>query len=333
VIETSAPLLELRDLRTFFDTPEGPLRAVDGVSLKLSAAKTLGIVGESGSGKSVMSLSILRLLPSPPARHAGGAILFEGRDLVTASERELRALRGKRIAMVFQEPMTSLNPVYTIGRQIGEVLELHEGMSSRAARARSIELLQQVGIPAPAQRIDSYPHELSGGMRQRVMIAMSIACRPQLLIADEPTTALDVTIQAQILELLARLRRELGMAIILITHDLGVVAEFADEVMVMYAGTIVEQAPASELFETPHHPYTQGLLASAPRSDQPQARLTTIEGMVPNLAALPVGCRFRDRCRYAIARCGQAEPPLIALSPTRKVACFVAAAQLGAAGP
>jgi oligopeptide/dipeptide ABC transporter ATP-binding protein len=231
--------------------------------------------------------------------------------------------------MVFQEPMTSLNPVYSIGRQVGEVLELHEHLDARAARKRSIELLQMVGIPAPERRVDSYPHELSGGMRQRVMIAMAIACRPKLLIADEPTTALDVTIQAQILDLLARLRRELGMGILLITHDLAVVSEFVDDVLVMYAGTVVEQAPVAQLFAEPLHPYTQGLLASAPTLDGGRRRLTTIEGMVPNLARLPAGCRFRDRCPQAIARCAQQEPPLIAAGPGRRVACFVAAQRLG----
>jgi oligopeptide/dipeptide ABC transporter ATP-binding protein len=322
-------LLELRDLRTVFETAEGTVRAVDGVSFRLPVGGTLGIVGESGSGKSVMSLSILRLLPSPPGRIVSGEILFEGRDLRALPESEMRSLRGKSIAMVFQEPMTSLNPVYSIGRQVGEVLELHEHLDSRAARKRSIELLQMVGIPAPDRRVDSYPHELSGGMRQRVMIAMAIACRPKLLIADEPTTALDVTIQAQILDLLARLRRELGMGILLITHDLAVVSEFVDDVLVMYAGTLVEQAPVAQLFAEPLHPYTQGLLASAPTLDGGRRRLTTIEGMVPNLAHLPAGCRFRDRCPQAIARCAQQEPPLIAAGPGRRVACFVAAQRLG----
>jgi oligopeptide/dipeptide ABC transporter ATP-binding protein len=326
-VSGAAPLLELRDLHTAFDTADGRVRAVDGVSFKLERGAALGIVGESGSGKSVMSLSIMRLI-TPPGRIVSGEVWFEGRELTRLPERQLRALRGKRMAMVFQEPMTSLNPVYSVARQIGEVLELHERMSKRQARARSIELLKIVGIPAPELRIDSYPHELSGGMRQRVMIAMAIACSPELLIADEPTTALDVTIQAQILDLLARLRRELGMAIMLITHDLGVVAEFADEVMVMYAGTVVERARASELFAAPYHPYTQGLLASAPRTASGARRLATIEGVVPDLAHLPAGCRFRDRCPRAVARCAQAEPPLYAIGD-RRVACFVAAAELG----
>jgi peptide/nickel transport system ATP-binding protein len=325
-VSASAALLELSGLRTVFDTEAGEVCAVDGVSFALPRGATLGIVGESGSGKSVMSLSILRLVSSP-GRISDGQIMLEGRDLLTLPEDQMRELRGKTIAMIFQEPMTSLNPVYTVGRQIGEVLELHEGLNKAKARARSIELLKSVGIPAPERRIDSYPHELSGGMRQRVMIAMAIACRPKLLIADEPTTALDVTIQAQILDLLARLRRELGMSIMLITHDLGVVSEVADEVMVMYAGTVVEHAPTGLLFERPLHPYTKGLLSSVPRGagDSPKRRLRTIEGMVPDLAQLPPGCRFRERCPEAIERCAQAEPELLELEPGRRAACFVAA--------
>ena len=336
------PLLELDGLRTVFETEAGVVRAVDGVSFKLPRGGTLGIVGESGCGKSVMSLSILRLLPMPPAKITAGRVLFEGRDLLKLSEPEMRALRGKTLAMIFQEPMTSLNPVYTIGRQIGEVLRLHEGLGKASARARSIELLKLVGIPAPDKRIDSYPHELSGGMRQRVMIAMAIACRPQLLIADEPTTALDVTIQAQILDLLARLKRELGMGIMLITHDLGVVSEFTDEVMVMYAGTVVEHAPKAELFERPLHPYTKGLLASVPGAEvasglaagtgvvaPEKRRLKTIEGMVPDLAKLPPGCRFRLRCPEAIPRCAESEPPVLELAPSHRAACFVAALREG----
>jgi peptide/nickel transport system ATP-binding protein len=334
------PLLEVDGLTTVFETEAGVVRAVDGVSFKLPRGGTLGIVGESGCGKSVMSLSILRLLPTPPGKITAGRVLFEGRDLLKLSEPEMRALRGKTLAMIFQEPMTSLNPVYTIGRQIAEVLRLHEGLGKATARGRSIELLKSVGIPAPDRRIDSYPHELSGGMRQRVMIAMAIACRPQLLIADEPTTALDVTIQAQILDLLARLKRELGMGIMLITHDLGVVSEFTDEVMVMYAGTVVEHASKTELFERPLHPYTKGLLASVPGADALPAaasgeraggrrRLRTIEGMVPDLARLPPGCRFRLRCPEAIPRCAESEPPLLPLAPGHRAACFVAAAREG----
>ena len=338
IAQEQAPLLELSGLRTVFETEAGVVRAVDGVSFRLMRGATLGIVGESGSGKSVMSLSILRLLPSPPGKIVAGEMVFEGRDLRALSEPQMRELRGKAIAMVFQEPMTSLNPVYTIGRQIGEVLRLHEGLSKPTARARSIELLKLVGIPAPERRIDSYPHELSGGMRQRVMIAMAIACRPKLLIADEPTTALDVTIQAQILDLLARLRGELGMGIMLITHDLGIVSEFADDVMVMYAGAVVEHAPKAALFEAPLHPYTKGLLASVPGATVPpptdpgasgKRRLRTIEGMVPDLAQLPPGCRFRQRCPEAIARCAESEPPLLELRVGRRAACFVAAAREG----
>ncbi|HKP59188.1 MAG TPA: ABC transporter ATP-binding protein [Polyangiales bacterium] len=329
-MSANAALLELSGLRTVFDTEAGQVRAVDGVSFSLSRGATLGIVGESGSGKSVMSLSILRLI-SAPGRISDGQIVLEGRDLLKLSEDQMRELRGKTVAMIFQEPMTSLNPVYTVGRQIGEVLELHEGLKKQQARERSIELLKSVGIPAPERRIDSYPHELSGGMRQRVMIAMAIACRPKLLIADEPTTALDVTIQAQILDLLARLRRELGMGIMLITHDLGVVSEVADEVMVMYAGTVVEHAPKAALFDKPLHPYTKGLLRSVPggEGDSPKRRLRTIEGMVPDLAQLPPGCRFRQRCPEAIERCAQAEPALLELEPGRRAACFVAAERAG----
>jgi len=341
------PLLELRDVHTVFATEAGEVRAVDGVSLSLRAGATLGVVGESGSGKSMTALSILRLLPSDAGRITAGQILFEGHDLLRLPEHELRALRGKSISMVFQEPMTALNPVYSVGRQIAEVLVLHEGMGPRAARARAIELLHMVGIPAPSLRVDSYPHELSGGMRQRVMIAIAIACRPKLLIADEPTTALDVTIQAQILALLAELRAQLGMAVLMITHDLGVVAEFAQDVAVMYAGRIVELASAEALFASPQHPYTQGLLSSAPRSGSSRRRLVTIEGVVPDLAHLPPGCRFRERCAQAVARCAVEEPALVALpqptahagegvltlgAATRKVACFVAVERGNAAG-
>jgi len=335
-------LLAVRDLRTRFETRDGsgrPLRPVDGVSFELGRGATLGVVGESGSGKTMTALSILRLLPAGAGRIESGAIEFDGRDLLSLPEREMRALRGKRIAMVFQEPMTSLNPVYSIARQIGEVLWLHEGMDHKGARARSIELLRVVGIPDAERRVDSYPHELSGGMRQRVMIAMAIACSPELLIADEPTTALDVTIQAQILELLLRLRRELGMAVLLITHDLGVVAEFAEEVLVMYAGTVVERAHAKDLFTAPQHPYTQGLLASAPARQRQvvqaggRRRLATIPGVVPDLADLPGGCRFRTRCDRAIARCAEAEPPLTDSGEGHKVACFVAMEQITGRAP
>ena len=333
------PLLKVRGLVTSFTTDAGVVRAVDGVDLELPRGATLGVVGESGCGKSVMSLSIMGLIPSPPGRGESGEVLFEGRDLLALPERELRSLRGNEISMIFQEPMSSLNPVYTVGAQIIEAVRLHRGLDKTQARARAVEMLSLVGIPAPELRVDSYPHELSGGMRQRVMIAMAIACEPNLLIADEPTTALDVTIQAQVLDLLTRLQSELSMAIILITHDLGVVAEFVDEVMVMYAGKVVERAPTASLFEDPLHPYTRGLLASVPGARVAQARedgkhrLSTIEGVVPDLAHLPPGCRFRERCGDAIERCAQTQPPLTRLPDGRWVACFVSGAQSAESSP
>ncbi|HMA38528.1 MAG TPA: ABC transporter ATP-binding protein [Gemmatimonadales bacterium] len=308
------PLLRVRDLRTYFVTDRGggTARAVDGVSLDLYPGETLGVVGESGCGKTVMSLSILRLVPEPPGHIRPGSLIeFEGHNLLTLPPRDLRAVRGNRIAMIFQEPMTSLNPVLTIGDQVAEAAIVHQHLSRAAARRRAIELLRQVGIPEPEERVDHYPHQLSGGMRQRVMIAMALICRPQILIADEPTTALDVTIQAQILELLARLRQELGMAVLLITHDLGVVAGTADRVVVMYAGQVVETAPTPELFAHPRHPYTEGLLESIPRLDRPRARLHSIPGSVPAATAWPQGCRFHPRCPYAWDRCRTEEPPLL----------------------
>src|SRR5438128_8387311 len=297
------PLLRVRDLKTYFVTEQGSgtARAVDCVSFEVQPGETLGIVGESGCGKTVTSLSILRLIPEPPGHiRPGSFIEFEGRNLLTLEPRELRAIRGNRIAMIFQEPMTSLNPVFTVGDQIAEAAIVHQRLSRRAARARAVEMLTLVGIPDPQERVDHYPHQMSGGMRQRVMIAMALICRPQLLIADEPTTALDVTIQAQILELLDRLQRELGMAVMLITHDLGVVAGTADRVVVMYAGQVVEQAPTVELFAHPVHPYTEGLLAAVPRLDAPSLSLRTggrgplhrIPGQVPAATAWPDGCRF-----------------------------------------
>ena len=322
------PLLVVEDLVTAFHTDEGSLRAVDGVSFEVNERQTLGIVGESGCGKSVTSLSVMRLVPDPPGVIERGAIRFLGQDLLKLSEREMRAIRGDRIAMIFQEPMTSLNPVHRVGAQIGETLRLHRSMSKPDARRRSIELLARVGIPAPEQRVDAYPHELSGGMRQRVVIAMALACEPKLLIADEPTTALDVTIQAQILELLAELQAEMGMSIIFITHDLGVVAELTDEVVVMYAAKIVERAPTSVLFSDPRHPYTRGLLRSIPGfshhegGDGDKLRLPTIAGMVPDLRELPRGCRFQDRCGDVVDRCRDAEPPLTEVG-ARQLACFV----------
>jgi peptide/nickel transport system ATP-binding protein len=305
------PLLSVRNLVTEFRTDEGVLRAVDDVSFDLPAGGTLGVVGESGCGKSVTSLSILRLIQSP-GRVAAGEILFEGRDLLALPEPAMRAVRGARIAMIFQEPMSSLNPVYSVGEQIIESVVLHQRRSRREAWARAVELLALVGIPSPAERAHAFPHQLSGGMRQRVMIAMALACEPKLLIADEPTTALDVTIQAQILELLASLRARLGMAVMLITHDLGVVAEFAEQVVVMYAGRVVERAAVGELFARPLHPYTRGLLRSVPSyGDNARARrLPTIPGVVPDLRRLPSGCRFRDRCDRAFDRCATEEPAL-----------------------
>ncbi len=320
------PLLRVEHLVTEFATDGGVLRAVDDVSFEIPAGGTIGIVGESGCGKSVTSLSILRLIQRP-GRVASGKIVFDGRDLLALSEKEMRAVRGQQIAMVFQEPMSSLNPVYTVGDQIAESLILHQKKSKREALARAVELLALVGIPSPEERVSAYPHQLSGGMRQRVMIAMALACGPKLLIADEPTTALDVTIQAQILELLADLRAKTGMAVMLITHDLGLVAEFAEHVVVMYAGRVVESAPVKDLFRKPQHPYTRGLLRSVPSySDNARkTRLPTIPGVVPDLRKLPAGCRFRDRCDVAVERCGVEEPSLEKLSDGRLVRCFVAA--------
>jgi peptide/nickel transport system ATP-binding protein len=308
------PLLRIRDLRTYFVTDRGggTARAVDGVSLDLFPGETLGVVGESGCGKTVLSLSILRLVPEPPGHIRPGSLIeFEGRNLLTLTPRELRAVRGNRIAMIFQEPMTSLNPVLPIGDQVAEAAIVHQRVSRAAARRRAIELLRQVGIPEPEERANHYPHQLSGGMRQRVMIAMALICHPQILIADEPTTALDVTIQAQILELLERLQRELGMAVLLITHDLGVVAGTADRVVVMYAGQVVETAPTAALFAQPGHPYTEGLMASIPRLDRPRARLHSIPGSVPAATAWPPGCRFHPRCPFAWEKCRTEEPPLL----------------------
>ena len=326
-------LLSVKDLVTTFRTDRGVVRAVDGVSFSLKEGATLGIVGESGCGKSVMSLSIMGLLPSPPGRIEGGSIEFDGHELTRMSQDQLRTLRGRQMAMIFQEPMSSLNPVFTVGEQIMEAIVLHQGLSRQAARKRAVELLQLVGIPAPDERVDAYPHQLSGGMRQRVMIAIALSCDPKLLIADEPTTALDVTIQAQVLDLLNRLQRELGMSVILITHDLGVIAEVVQEVLVMYAGRVVEQASTEALFERPLHPYTQGLLRSVPSfgDNANRPRLPTIAGVVPDLAHLGPGCRFRERCTVAITRCATEDPALVAISGDRRVACFVAVEAGGAA--
>ena len=299
----SEPLLRVENLKTYFFTDTATVRAVDGVSFAVSAGETLAVVGESGSGKSVTALSILRLVAEPPGRIVEGQIVFRGRNLLRLSNPEMRSVRGKEISMIFQEPMTSLNPVYSVGEQIIETLVLHEKLDRKAAKARAIEMLERVGIPGAAERIDQYPHQLSGGMRQRVMIAIALACRPSVLIADEPTTALDVTIQAQILELLKELQREMGMAVILITHDLGVVAETADRVAVMYAGPVVEYCDVASTFSTPLHPYTAGLQASLPKLGVVQDRLRVIPGTVPNPARFPAGCRFHPRCPVMIDKC------------------------------
>jgi oligopeptide transport system ATP-binding protein len=306
-----AKLLEVKDLRTYFFTDEGVVRAVDGVTWDLDEGETLALVGESGCGKSVTAMSILRLIPNPPGRIVSGEILYEGRDLLKISDAEMRSIRGNRIAMIFQEPMTSLNPVLTIGQQIKEAVVLHLGLGDEEADARAIELLEMVGIPEAGQRLKDYPHQFSGGMRQRVMIAMALACNPKLLIADEPTTALDVTIQAQILEIMARLSKELGTAVLVITHNLGVVARYADRVNVMYAGEIVETGTAMDIFKRPAHPYTVGLMGSVPRLDATdKQRLMTIEGQPPLLIQPIQGCPFRPRCDWAIDKCATDHPEL-----------------------
>ena len=319
-------LLEVRNLSTYFNVKEGVARAVDGVSFKLREGETLGLVGESGCGKTVTSLSILKLLDVPPAEYRAGEILFEGRDLLQTGEKEMRRVRGKTISMIFQEPMTSLNPVMSIGSQIEEVLRTHQKIRPALARNRAEELLTMVGIPSPEQRLDEYPHQLSGGMRQRVMIAMALACRPKVLIADEPTTALDVTIQAQILDLMNQLQADLGASILLITHDLGVIAETADRVAVMYAGRIVEEAGVKTIFKNPAHPYTQGLLKSIPRIDEEQRplRLSEIPGRVPNLCFLPRGCAFFDRCPVGVEQCLAERPQLRPIADGHLVSCWKA---------
>ncbi|MBX9961485.1 MAG: ABC transporter ATP-binding protein [Burkholderiales bacterium] len=321
----SAPLLEVRDLQTHFFTRAGVAKAVDGVSFDIAAGETLALVGESGCGKSVTAFSILRLIADPPGRIVGGRILFEGQDLLALTAAQMRTVRGNRIAMIFQEPMTALNPVFTIGDQIVEAVVQHRVLDRKAAWRRTVELLERVRIPDAARRAYEYPHRLSGGLRQRAMIAMALACEPKLLIADEPTTALDVTIQAQILDLIDELKRETGMGVLLITHDLGVVAQHAQRVAVMYAGRIVEQAPIADLFADPQHPYTRGLLASIPRGGAASARLTEITGMVPALTAMPAGCAFQPRCPLAFGRCGRDRPELSSNQANRRVACFAAA--------
>jgi peptide/nickel transport system ATP-binding protein len=319
------PLLEIRELVTEFRSEHGSVRAVDGVSFEIAPRSTLGVVGESGSGKSVTALSIMRLVAAPAGRITSGAITYAGKNLLALGADEMRAIRGNRIAMIFQEPMTSLNPVFTVGDQVGEAVRLHQHKSRAEARAIAIEMFRKVGIPSPEQRVDAYPHQLSGGMRQRVMIAMALACKPDLLIADEPTTALDVTIQAQILELLVDLQRELGMSILLITHDLGVVAETCDEVVVMYAGRIVERAATTTLFASPRHHYTAGLLRSIPSGKE---RLQEIPGMVPSLAELPPGCKFADRCPAVQEQCRAEEPALVEIG-TSRVRCHFPLEQVG----
>lgn len=314
------PLLELRGLAVDFATDDGTVHAVDGLDLALGRGRTLGLVGESGCGKSVTSLAIMGLLP-PENSKVRGEIVFEGRDLLTLEPHLMRDLRGARLAMIFQEPMTSLNPAYTVGDQIIEAIQRHQGLDAAAARARAIDMLKLVRIPSPEKRVDDYPHKLSGGMRQRAMIAMALACGPQLLIADEPTTALDVTIQAQILDLMRGLRRDTGTAIVLITHDLGVVAEMADDVAVMYAGQIVERAAVRDLFARPEHPYTVGLLGSIPRLDEKRDRLPSIEGRVPDMSRPPPGCRFAARCPFVEPECRTTAPALIEVAPGHLSRC------------
>lgn len=322
-MSSAGPILQLNNLVTEFDTDEGRVRAVDGVSFSLNAGETLGIVGESGCGKSVTAQSIMRLLPQPMGQIVGGEILFQGQDLAALPLEKMREIRGAKIGMVFQEPMTALNPVHTIGRQLAEVLLLHKKISKQEALRQAVEMLDKVGIPAPDIRMGEFPHQLSGGMRQRVVIAMALACQPQLLIADEPTTALDVTIQAQILELIRDLQRDMGMAVILITHDLGVIAETSKNVVVMYAGKVAEAGTAFDIFDRPSHPYTQGLLASIPRLDTPpKSKLAIIPGMVPGLLDLPKGCRFENRCPHRRDGCLVAPPPVEHISDTHRLACY-----------
>ncbi|MEA3337815.1 MAG: ABC transporter ATP-binding protein [Chloroflexota bacterium] len=317
-------LLEVKDLRTQFFTQDGVVNAVNGISYTLDEGETLAIVGESGCGKSVGVMSLIKLIPSPPGRVVGGEVWFDGRDLLQLDDDEIRQVRGNRIAMIFQDPMTSLNPVLTIGRQISESLQLHLGMDRQQARKRSAELLELVGIPGAENRLDDYPHQFSGGMRQRVMIAMGLSCNPQLLIADEPTTALDVTIQAQIVDLVKKLKEDIGMAVIWITHDLGVVAGLAERMLVMYAGFIVEEADVNALYGDPRHPYTIGLLGSLPRldADRPE-KLESIDGLPPDLIDLPKGCPFYARCDYRLDRCRDDNPPLETVDRNHKVACWV----------
>jgi peptide/nickel transport system ATP-binding protein/oligopeptide transport system ATP-binding protein len=321
--DATQPALRIRNLKTWFRTDYGEAHAVDGVSLDIPAGKTIALVGESGCGKSVTALSIMRLIPQPPGRYVDGEILIGGKDLLKVREKEMRGLRGNEISMIFQEPMTSLNPVFRVGSQIGSAIRVHKKVSKKEARDQTIELLAKVGIPSPEDRVDDYPHQMSGGMRQRVMIAMALACGPRLLIADEPTTALDVTIQAQILELLRKLQAETGMAMLLITHDLGIVAETAEDVAIMYAGKIVEHAPVRELFNAPKHPYTIGLFESLPAVHQGRARLHTIKGNVPAATNFPAGCRFNPRCPHVMDVCSQQEPSLETVGAKHLAACWL----------
>ncbi len=322
-------LLRVENLQTSFRWEGGYLPAVDGVSFSVRQGQCVGLVGESGCGKTLTSLSILGLVPKPGGTVTGGRILFEGKDLVSMSDRDLRAIRGNRISMIFQEPMTSLDPVYTIGTQVGDVISLHQKVDRKTARAKAADMLRAVGIPDPENRLDDYPHSLSGGMRQRVMIAMALSCRPKLLIADEPTTALDVTVQAQILEMLKDLRREIGMSILLITHALGVIAEIAEKVVVMYAGKVVEKGPVRAIFHSPHHPYTLGLLNSIPRMELGKRRLHVIGGVVPEIASMPSGCRFHPRCADATSLCRSDAPPSFQVGPEHWASCWL----LGRGGP
>jgi peptide/nickel transport system ATP-binding protein len=320
------PLLQIRGLKTHFKTDDGMVRAVDGVDLTIDRGETLGVVGESGCGKTVTAMTVLKLIQMPPGRIVDGSILWQGRDLVPLGAEDMRRIRSKEIAIIFQEPMTSLNPVYTVGEQIAEVLRLHEGLNRRDAMDRAVEMLRLVNIPTPERRVHDYPHQFSGGMRQRVMIAMALSCNPKLLIADEPTTALDVTIQAQILDLLTEMKSRLGMAIMLITHAMGVVAETAQRVVVMYAGRVVEEATVDRLFAQPLHPYTQGLIRSIPRIDTTvgkKLRLEAISGVVPSLVHPPPGCRFAPRCKFAKPACTEAVPELRTIETGHKVACIL----------
>jgi peptide/nickel transport system ATP-binding protein/oligopeptide transport system ATP-binding protein len=321
----SEPLLDIKNLKTYFFTRKGVVKAVDGVDLSLNEGETLGLVGESGCGKTVTALSIMRLISEPIGRITEGSINFEGKDLVKATESEMRTIRGNRISMIFQEPMTSLNPVLKVGDQISEAIQLHQEVSKKEAWDRSVDMLRLVGIPSPESRVNEYPHQMSGGMRQRVMIGMALSCHPKLMIADEPTTALDVTIQAQILDLISRLKERVGSAILLITHNLGVVAEVAQHVGVMYAGYIVEYADVVSLFKEPKHPYTVGLFQSIPkkRGTGKRERLQAIPGLVPDLLELPKGCKFQDRCSRVFQRCGEEAPPLLKLDGNHQVRCWL----------